>query len=202
MSGKTPEKVLYEIWDIAGDAKAKKLGKDALPKGTKFTAAEVTAAKAAWKAKHMGSGSGTPGDNKDPKQVKPGKPGEPEKKDLVNDQPELPNGLPVETEGAYQVPAKGAAKGPDSKVGTDTKDLTREELISKVAEQRTELAKLRKENAALALAARNNKADWQTAPLFKEIFEAGKKVVAAKCLESNDADKVSALADLEKIIFG
>lgn len=191
VKGQKAETVLVDIWNRAITNKLNRLNKAKLPAGSRITAAEITKAKSDWKSLH--SGTGKPEKN-DP--VKPS--GKPEKKDLQNDHPELPDGLPSETPGSYS----GPEKGHDSKAGTNTKDLTREELINKVAEQRTELAKLRKENAALALAARNNKADWHTAPLTKEVFEAGKKVVAAKCLETNDADKIAALADLEKIIFG
>ena len=205
VKGITVEKMVVDIWSMAYDKKAlgidygdkaRKATKEPTKKELdriKLTANEIFQARNAWKALHNGKvlHSAEPSTDQTPKGNKVSD------KSPDTREPELP------------VQPKRAAVQDSSKGNTlgstpNAPDVSDKDLASKFAENRTELAKTRAKVAQLETALKAGKTvhDWQTCDLFKEIWEAGKAVVQAKCLEASDSDKVAAIQTLEKEVFG
>ena len=193
VKGITTEQMVVDVWNMAFDKKAygvdygdkkRKATKEPTKKELdriKLTSNEVFQARTAWRALHSAPPSK---ENTPPKGNKIGD-SEPD-----TSTPDLP------------VQPKRAAVQDSSKVGAP--EVPEKDLAAKFAESRTELAKTRAKVAQLETALKSGKpvSDWATCELFKEIWEAGKAVVQARCLEAADSDKVEAIQTLEKEVFG
>jgi hypothetical protein len=181
---KTPENILCEIWQNAVDTRTKKDGK----KPSRLTALDVGRAKEAWIKDHTET-------LKDAPKGKQGASAQ-----ATNNVPTLPSGVSglVSGEGPGKVTSGTTGRTP-KETPRETPDVSEKSFKAKFAEQRTELAKARKEAANLRTLVKAT--DWQTCDLFKEIFEVGKKAVVAKALETNDTDLINAVAKLEREVF-